>query len=256
MSIARASTRGQLTRRTEARLAAVTARSTSVLAADRCRRVAPNAPELLAAPLRLPSVPGGVPAHPLLLAVATLATANAAVALALELASARGEAVAIDRMLFTAHRTASAARDAIYTLDTADTPRQRQLLAHAAAQATYAAADALAIYALPGSEESSQPPRAEYTLPRAWRTGVGRLELALYGPAGTAGERSTERDSVVAAEVAYDSAAHAVQVCSLHFPRLGACSATHRVTRATCLASTFVGWAALEAAGTQGSRDT
>ena len=234
-------------RRTEAHLAAVTARSTSVLAAEGCRRAAPDALELRATPLRLPPVPGGVPPHPVILATAALATANAAVALALELATAHGEANAIDLILLTAKRTASAARDAIDTLESADTPTQRQLLAHATAQATHAAAEALATHALAGHfDVLGQSAGPEYTFPRAWRNVVEHLGSRLYGQdRATAGEWR-DPESVAAAEVAYDAAAHAVQACSLRFPRLGACSAAHRVARATCLASTFAGWAALE----------
>ncbi|MHB8488672.1 MAG: hypothetical protein ACYDCS_03345 [Candidatus Dormibacteria bacterium] len=123
------------------------------------------------------------------------------------------------------------------------------MLAHATAQATHAAAEALATYALAGHVDAlGHPLRPEYAFPRAWRTVVERLGSRLYGQNRASEGRRHDSESVATAEVAYDAAAHAVQVCSLRFPRLGACSATHRVARATCLASTFAGWAALEVA--------
>ena len=242
MSAPSQSTQPLVPRRAAARLAAVDARAMAAQAAGRCRIAAPDAEWLLAVPLRLPPVPGGVPPRPLILGVAALATANAAVALALELVMARGDAAAIGLTLTTASRLGIAAREGIYIVDSGGSPRQRQRLAHSTALATHAAADALATYALAASSRGfDHVPRPEYAFPRARGRGVDALKMRLFceSPSGGDGE------SIPAAEAAYDAVAHGLQVCALPFPRLGACAAEHRVARAVCLASTFVGWAAL-----------
>jgi len=245
--LARTPTQAVVARRAEANLAAVTARSTAVLAAERCRSEAPDADWLLATPRRLPPVPVGEPARPLILALAALATANAAVALALELVASRGDAAALDLTLVAAHRTAIAAREGIYTLESRGARKQRHLLAHTTAQATHAAAEALTTYALATkSPRFGHSPRPEYAFPRAWSRSVDGLEMRLFGESQATGDEVHDRESLAAAEAACDAAMHALQACSLRFPRLGACSAAHRVARAACLASTFVGWAALE----------
>jgi hypothetical protein len=235
-------------RRTEARLAAVTARSIAAFTAQRCRGAAPDEEWLLATPLRIPPIPTGAPNRPLILGVAALATANAAVGLALQLVTASGEAGTVDLALATAHRMASAAQEGIDALESRRASGGRQHLAHATAQATHAAADALAAFALTVHTTAvGRPPRPEYEFPRALGRAVDALEMRLYGRDQATPERGHDRASIVAAEAACAAAMRAVQVCAMHSPRLGACSATHRVVRAACLASTFVGWAALEA---------
>ncbi len=233
-------------RRTEARLAAITARSTAALTAERCRSAAPHDEWLLATPLRIPPVPVGPPDRPLILGAAALATANSAVALALDFVVASGDGSATDLTLVTAQRIASAAREAIDALEAPSSSRGRQRLAHATAQATHAAADALASYALAASSRGlGRAPRSEYAFPRAWVGVVDALKMRLFGERSPGYEDEGDPQSMAAAEAAYDAAARALQVCALPYPRLGACAAEHRVTRAACLASTFVGWAAL-----------
>ncbi len=236
------STQPFIPHRTEARLAAVDARAMAAQAAARCRVAAPDAEWLQAVPLRLPPVPGGVPPRPLILGVAALATANAAVALALDLVTAHGDAAAIGLTLTTASRLGIAAREGMYVMESGGGPRHRQRLAHSTALATHAAADALATYALAASprgfDHMSSP---EYAFPPAWGRVVDALKMRLFGESPSA----RDRESIAAAEAAYDAVAHGLQVCALPFPRLGACAAEHRVARAVCLASTFVGWAAL-----------
>ena len=197
-------------------------------------------------PLRIPPVPMGPPDRPLILGAAALATANSAVALALDIVVARGEASAIDSTFVTAQRIASAAREAIDAMEARGPSRGQQRLAHATAQATHAAADALATYALAGSSRGlGRAPRAEYAFPRAWVGVVDALKMRLFGERPPGDEGPGDQQSIAAAEAAYDAAARALRVCALPYPRLGACAAEHRVARVTCIASTFVAWAAL-----------
>lgn len=116
------STQPFIPHRTEARLAAVDARAMAAQAAARCKVAAPDAEWLQAVPLRLPPVPGGVPPRPLILGVAALATANAAVALALDLVTAHGDAAAIGLTLTTASRLGIAAREGIYVMESGVVP--------------------------------------------------------------------------------------------------------------------------------------
>jgi hypothetical protein len=220
------------------------ARTTAEVARQAYQMTLPQEQRSSARTDRVPAIVAGPPHAALEIAVAMLATCDAAAALALELSLAFTDAsqvAALTAAVATTSRSASIGVRALRMPGARDLRRQ---LAHATALATHQVADALR---LRGADRDSGK------MLRLKELGVNRFPLPWRAVVTELGERlacqdvdeqhDAERECAAAAHAA---AERVVRVYEEFRAVGGADGALRRYARIAALASAYTGWAALE----------